>query len=100
MLESVIFFVPEVEFCGHILCNGTRTPAPGKLSAIEKCHVPKTITELRAFLGFSNYYNSYVQGYADIVACLQDKLKVPREEGKKGARRKFLGPLRTKRLSM
>ena len=80
------FFVPEVEFCGHILRNGTRSPAPGKLSAIENWERPTTITELRAFLGFTNYYSSYVQGYSDVVARLQDKLKVPREVGKKGSK--------------
>ena len=84
------FFVPEVEFCGHILRNGTRKPAPGKLSAIERWEVPKTISELRAFLGFTNYYSSYVEGYASVVACLQDKLKVSKEEGKMGSKKKIL----------
>ena len=73
------FFVPEVEFCGHILRNGTRSPAPGKLSAIEKWERPRTISELRAFLGFTNYYHTYIKDYASVVAKLQDKLKVPRE---------------------
>ena len=75
-------FVPEVEFCGHIL-GGTRRPAPGKLHAIEKWEVPKTVTALRAFLGFTNYYSFNVKDYAKIVARLMDKLKVPRELGKK-----------------
>ena len=48
------FFVYEVEFCRHILSKGTRKPAPGKLLAIEKWEVPKTISELRVFLGFTN----------------------------------------------
>ena len=83
------FFVPEVEFCGHILRNGTRSPAPGKLSAIENWERPHNITELRAFLGFTNYYNSYIKGYAEVVSRLQDKLKVPREIGKKGSKAKI-----------
>jgi hypothetical protein len=83
------FFVPEVEFCGHILRNGTRSPAPGKLSAIEKWERPQNITELRAFLGFTNYYNTYIKGYSEVVAKLQDKLKVPRDIGKKGSRCKI-----------
>ena len=34
-------FVPEFEFCGHILGGGgTRRPAPGKLLAIEKWVTP------------------------------------------------------------
>ena len=49
-------FVPEVEFCGHILGGGMRRPAPGKLLAIEKWEPPRTISQLRSFLGFTNYY--------------------------------------------
>ena len=84
------FFVREVEFCGHILGRGTRKPSPGKLRVIEKWEVPKTISELRAFLGFTNYYSSYIHMYGDIVARLQEKLKVPRELGKKGSKHKVI----------
>jgi hypothetical protein len=82
-------FVPEVEVCGHVLGRGVRKPAPGKLMAIEKWEVPKTISELRAFLGFTNYYSTYIHEYAKIVACLQDKLKVSRADGKKGSKVKI-----------
>ena len=82
------FFVKEVEFCGHVLGRGTRKPSPGKLRAIEKWELPKNITELRAFLGFTNYYSTYVHMYGDIVAALQETLKVPRELGKKGSKHK------------
>jgi hypothetical protein len=59
-IKKCHFFVPEVEFCGHILGGGRRRPAPGKLMAIEKWEVPDTITKLRSFLGFTHYYNGYV----------------------------------------
>jgi hypothetical protein len=85
------FFVLEVDFCGHILRNGTRSPAPGKLSAIENWKRPQTISELRAFLRFTNYYSSYIKGYAEVVAKLQDKLTVPRDIGKKVPMSKFSG---------
>ena len=80
------FIVPEVEFCGHIMGEGTRRPAPGTLRAIEKWEVPRSVSELRAFLGFTNYYAIYIQDYANLVARLQDKLKVPRDIGKKGSK--------------
>ena len=76
-------FVPEVEFCGHILGGGIRRPAPGKLLAIEKWEPPRTISQLRSFLGFTNYYAQYVKEYAKLVAGLQEKLKVPKDIGKK-----------------
>ena len=41
---------------------------------------------MRAFLGFTNYYSVYIQNYASVVARFQDKLKVPREIGRKGSK--------------
>ena len=79
-------FVKEVEFCGHILGGGVRKPAPGKLRAIEKWEVPRTVTALRAFLGFTNYYSCCIKDYANIVARLMEKFKMPRDVGKKGLR--------------
>jgi len=81
------FFVEEVEFCGHILGKGLRRPAPGKLMALEKWEEPRTVTALRGFFGFTNYYSSYVPNYANIVACLMDLLKVDKVEGKKGSKK-------------
>ena len=80
------FFVKEVEFCGHVLGNGQRRPAPGKLMALEKWEVPRTVTALRGFLGFTNYYSTYVPGYAELAAVLMEKLKVNKQDGKKGSR--------------
>ena len=60
-------FVREVEFCGHVLREATRSPAPEKLLAIQKWEIPKTVTALRGFLGMTNYYSGYVKGYAAIA---------------------------------
>jgi len=85
-LKKCFFFVPQVEFCGHIMGGGKRHPAPGTLSAIERWEPPKNISELRAYLGFTNYYGVYIQDYSKLVASLQEKLKVPHEIGKKGSK--------------
>ena len=73
------FFVTEVEFCVHILGDGRRRHAPGKLMAIEKWEPPTTVSSLRSFLGFVNCYALYVHKVAELVAILQKKLKPPRE---------------------
>ena len=51
------FFHREIEFCGHILRDGTRSPAPGKLLPLQKWELPRTVTELRSFLGLTNYFS-------------------------------------------
>jgi len=79
------FFMEEVEFCGHILREGRRSPAPGKLLPIQKWEIPHTVTALRGFLGLTNYYSEYVPGYAEKAGPLMEKLKLPRHVGKKGS---------------
>ena len=44
--------------------------------ALDKWEVLKTVTALRGFLGFTNYYSSYVEGYAEFAAHLMEKLNV------------------------
>ena len=78
-------FVREVEFCGHILYAGRRRPAPGKLVALQNWELPKTVTQLRGFLGLANYYSSYVPEFARIAAPLMSKLQLNREDGRKGS---------------
>ncbi len=80
-----ICFFKEVEFCGHILREGKRSPAPEKLLSIQKWELPATIIELSRFLGLTNYYSCYVPNYSTFAAPLMSKLQVGRVEGKKGS---------------
>jgi hypothetical protein len=80
-------FMREVEFCGHVLREGRRSPAPGKLRVIQKWEAPKTVTQLRGFLGLTNYYSGYVKGYAGLATPLMDLLKVNKADGKKGSQK-------------
>ena len=79
------FFVRSVEFCGHVLRNGTHRPAPGKFLALERLDKPDNVWELQGFLGLANYYSGYVQNYASIATPLIGMLKnLPKQKnGKK-----------------
>ena len=78
-------FMNEVEFCGHVLREGTRAPAPGKLLSIQKWELPRTVTQLRGFLGLTNYYSSYIPNYAEYAGPLSSKLQLNRVDGKRGS---------------
>ena len=80
-------FVDEVEFCGHILGQGKRRPSPGKLTALKKWMLPKTITELRSFLGLCNWYHDYVDQFANKAAPMMSLLQVNKAEGRKGSKK-------------
>ena len=49
-------FVKEVEFAGHVVGHEQRRPIPGKLAALNHWERPTTISELRSFMEFCNYY--------------------------------------------
>ncbi|CAI5480238.1 unnamed protein product [Closterium sp. Yama58-4] len=58
------FFLPEVEFLGHVVsASGVRTD-PKKIAAVQDWVAPTSVKELQSFLGFANYYRRFVQGYA------------------------------------
>ena len=57
-------FVREVEFAGHVVGHRQRRPMPGKLASLHHWEKPQTISELRSFMGFCNYYSGYVRMYA------------------------------------
>ena len=84
------FFQKKVQFCGHLLEKGKRSPAPGKLLPIQKWELPRTVTELRGFLGLTNYFSEYVHHYAEVAAPLMGKLRLNREDGKKGSKLRLL----------
>ena len=77
-MSKTAFFVDQVEFCGHILGGGCRRPVPGRLMAIQKWTKPKTVRELRSFMGVVNWYVIYVDNLALIASPLFDMLKAPK----------------------
>ena len=57
LVSKTDFFVRSVELCGHVLENGTRRPAPGKMLALERWRKPDDVRELGGFLRLTNYYS-------------------------------------------
>ena len=82
-------FVREVEFAGHVVGHGQRRPMPGKLAALHHWEGAQTISQLRSFMGFSNYYSGYVRMYAELSGPLHKMLQVSKFQGRKGSKEKL-----------
>ena len=68
------FMKSEVTYLGHIVSrDGIRTD-PEKTAAIENWPEPKTVKDVRAFLGFTGYYRRFIKNYAMIARPLNDLL--------------------------
>ena len=45
-----------------------------KVKAIKNWSVPITVTDLRSFVGFPNYYWCFIKGYAKVACSLYDQI--------------------------
>ena len=82
-------FVKEMEFSGHVVGHRQRRPMPGKLASLHHWERPQTISELRSFMGFCNYYSGYVRMYAELSGPLHKMLQVGKFDGRKGSKKKL-----------
>ena len=54
------FFRQHVPFLGHIVSRDGIQADPAKTSAVRKYPVPKSVTEVKSFLGLCSYYRRFV----------------------------------------
>lgn len=77
-----VFGQSEVSFLGYrISSEGTR-PIPEKVRALQDFQKPKTINELRRFLGMLNYYRRFIPHAAQTQAPLNALLGGPKVNNK------------------
>ena len=68
--EKCRFGADSVNYLGHVIsANGIATEEE-KVRAVKEWKVPKTIRELRAFLGLASYYRKFIAGFAKIAKPL------------------------------
>ena len=54
------FFKDRIAYLGHIVSKQGIEADPKKIEAIRNWPQPKTVTEVRSFLGFTNYYRKFM----------------------------------------
>ena len=72
--EKCSFFVTH-EFLGFIIKDGTIWMDPSKLKGILEWPAPITLTQVRSFIGFCNFYRRFIDHYSDKCAPLNVLLK-------------------------
>ena len=63
-------FKEEVSFLGHQVSGEGIATEKDKIQAVEEWPTPRSVKEIRAFLGLTGYYRRYVEGYAQIAGPL------------------------------
>ena len=66
-LDKSEFLTKKVEFLGHIVTDKGLQPNPKKIHAIQQFPIPKTVKEIKSFLGLVGYYRRFIPNFANIV---------------------------------
>ena len=69
--EKSLFFVEKVDFLGFNVENGKVLMEEQKVAGIADWPPPQTVTQVRSFLGFCNYYRRFISHFAEICEPLQ-----------------------------
>jgi hypothetical protein len=73
--EKCVFATDTVEYLGHICTPSGIRPDPNKVKAIKQYPIPKTVRDIRAFIGLARYYRRHVRNFSEIANPLTNLTK-------------------------
>ena len=72
--SKCVFRVPEISFLGYKISSMGSQPFPERVADLQAYPTPKTVCQLRRFLGMLNFYRRFLPHAARIRAPLHDAL--------------------------
>ena len=73
--EKCEFEKTEIEYLGLVIREGEICMDPAKVEAVRNWPVPKTLRDIRGFIGFANFYRRFIKDFSKIARPLHDLTK-------------------------
>lgn len=77
--EKCKFLMTSVEYLGFEISNSTVKPGKAKTGAVEEFPTPKSVHNIRQFLGLTGYFRHFVKNYSIIAKPLTELTKKNKE---------------------
>ena len=62
------FWLTEVRFLGHVVSASGMSVDPEKVEAVMSWDRPKSVFEIRSFLGLAGYYKRFIEDFSRLAA--------------------------------
>ena len=74
-LKKCFWFQNRVDYLGHVITPGKLSVATENTDAFKTAVFPKTLTQLRSFLGAANVYRRFIKDYSKVARPLTAMLR-------------------------
>uniref|UniRef100_A0A151UFL5 Retrovirus-related Pol polyprotein from transposon 17.6 n=1 Tax=Cajanus cajan TaxID=3821 RepID=A0A151UFL5_CAJCA len=74
-LSKCDFWLEELSFLGHVISSGGIVVDPSKVEVVLKWETPKSVSEIRSFLGLAGYYRRFIEGFSKLALPLTSLTK-------------------------
>ena len=69
------FWLKELIFLGHVVSAQGVAVVPDKIQSILDWETPKSVKDVRSFLGLAGYYRRFIEGFSKLAKPMTDLLK-------------------------
>ena len=86
-LSKCFFFREEIEYLGHVVSRKGISTNPKKAEAVTKWPTPKTVCDVRSFLGFVGYYRRFIKDFSKISKPIRELITGLENQSKRTAKK-------------
>ena len=88
--SKCFFFREEIEYLGHVVSGKGISTNPKKIEAVAKWPTPKTVYDIRLFLGFVGYYRRFIKNFSKITKPIREVITGLENQSKRTAKKTYI----------
>ena len=88
--SKCFFFKEEIEYLGHVVSGKGISTNPKKIEAVSKWPTPRTVYDVRSFLGFVGYYRRFIKNFSKITKSIREVITGLENQSKRAAKKTYI----------